>query len=165
MAPIRRLALEFGGTLAPFNAWLALRGIATMSLRVEKSCANALAVATALREHPEIEAVFYPALDGDLSKPLADTLLGGRGGGVLGFDIRGGRDRAQRFQEALRLVRPAASLGGTHSLIVHAASVTHTQLDEQQLMDAGISEGFCRMSVGIENARDIIQDLEQALKA
>lgn len=165
LAPIRRLALEFGGTLAPFNAWLALRGIATMALRVDKSCANALAVATALREHPEIEAVFYPALDGDPSKPLADSLLGGRGGGVLGFDIRGGRERARRFQEALRLVRPAASLGGTHSLIVHAASVTHTQLDEQQLVDAGISEGFCRMSVGIENASDIIDDLEQALKA
>ena len=165
LAPVRRMALEFGGTLAPFNAWLALRGIATMAVRVERSCDNALAVARALQEHPEIEAVFYPALEGDDSKALADSLLGGRGGGVLGFDIRGGRDRARRFQEALQLVLPAASLGGTHSLIVHAASVTHTQLDEQQLVDAGISEGFCRMSVGIENPDDIIEDLEQALKA
>ena len=164
LAPIQQLAREFGGTLAPFNAWLALRGIATMALRVERASSNALAVARFLSEHPEIESVSYPGLDGDGSKALCDSLLGGQGGGTLGFDVRGGRDRSRRFQEALRLIRPAASLGGTHSLIVHAASVTHTQLDEQALVDTGISEGFCRMSVGIENAGDIIEDLEQALK-
>ena len=164
LEPVKALGREFGGTLAPFNVWLALRGIATMALRVERSSDSALGVARFLSEHPEIEAVSYPALEGDESKGLCDSLLGGQGGGTLGFDVRGGRDRARRFQEALRLVSPAASLGGTHSLIVHAASVTHTQLDEQELVDAGISEGFCRMSVGIENVNDILEDLAQALK-
>jgi cystathionine beta-lyase/cystathionine gamma-synthase len=162
---VRELARELGSVLSPFNAWLAMRGMATLALRVERSCANALAIAEALQQHPDVEAVSYPALEGDVSKALADSLLGGRGGGTLGFDIVGGRERAVRFQEALEMVRPAASLGGTHSLIVNAASITHTQLNEEQLAAAGISEGFCRLAVGIEDANDIIDDLEQALKA
>ena len=162
---LREVTQELGPTLSPFNAWLGLRGLATLHLRVERSSANALAVARALERHPDIAAVSYPALDGDPSYPLAQKLFGGRGGGVIGFDIRGGRERAARFQEALRLVTPAASLGGTHSLIVHAASVTHTQLDASQLEAAGISEGFCRLSVGIEDPDDVIADLEQALSA
>ena len=162
---LREVTQELGPTLSPFNAWLALRGVATLSLRVERASANALAVARALQGHPHVEAVSYPALDGDVSQPLADKLLGGRGGAVVGFDIAGGRDRAARFQESLRLVTPAASLGGTHSLIVNAASVTHTQLSAEQLEAAGISEGFCRLSVGIEDPDDIVSDLEQALDA
>ena len=165
LAEVREVAQELGPTLSPFNAWLALRGIATLALRVDRTSSNALRVAQALSQHPDVDLVSYPALDGDPSKPLADALLGGRGGGTLGFDVVGGRNRAARFQEALRLVSPAASLGGTHSLIVNAASVTHTQLDSHQLEDAGISEGFCRLSVGIEDPDDIIEDLEQALKA
>ena len=165
LEPIREISYELGPTLSPFNAWLALRGLATLALRVERTSSNALAVAEALSQHPEVEAVSYPALEGDASKPLADLMLGGRGGGTLGFDVVGGRERTSHFQEALRLVAPAASLGGTHSLIVHAASVTHTQLTSEQLAAVGISEGFCRLSVGIEKASDVIEDLEQALKA
>ncbi len=165
LAPVRDLARELGGTLAPFNAWLILRGLATLPLRVERSSASALTIARLLRQHPDVEDVSYPALDDDVSKPLADELLGGRGGGTLGFDISGGRDRARRFQEALHLIKPAASLGGTHSLIVNAASVTHTQLDDEQLKAAGITPGFCRLSVGLEDPDDLIEDLEQALKA
>lgn len=161
---IRTLARELGATIAPFNAWLALRGIETMHLRVERSCASALTIARMLASHGEVENVSYPGLDSDPSKPLADSLLGGRGGGTLGFDLVGGRERARRFQEALELILPAASLGGTHSLIVNAASVTHTQLDPEQLDAAGISEGFCRLSVGIEDVEDLIGDLEQALE-
>ena len=163
LSPIKELARDIGPTLAPFNAWLALRGIATIHLRVERSSQSALEVARMLRDHPQINEVWYPGLDGDVSKPLADELLGGRGGGTLGFDVAGGRDRAQRFQQALRLIRPAASLGGTHSLIVHAASVTHTQLTADELTAAGISEGFCRLSIGLEDANDLIADLDQAL--
>ena len=162
--PVRAISYELGPTMSPFNAWLALRGIQTLALRVERTSDNALAVARALAEHPNVQKVWYPALDSDPSKPLADSMLGGRGGGTLGFDVAGGRERTARFQEALQLVAPAASLGGTHSLIVHAASVTHTQLNPQQLEDVGISEGFCRLSVGIESAREVIADLEQALE-
>ncbi|MDQ4095252.1 MAG: aminotransferase class I/II-fold pyridoxal phosphate-dependent enzyme [Actinomycetota bacterium] len=165
LEPVREISYELGPTLSPFNAWLALRGIQTLALRVERTSENALAVARALSDHSDVSAVWYPALDSDASKPLADSVLGGRGGGTLGFDVIGGRERTARFQEALRLVAPAASLGGTHSLIVHAASVTHTQLDPEQLEAVGISEGFCRMAVGIESAAEIIEDLDQALKA
>ena len=161
---IREVARELGGILAPFNAWLALRGMKTLAMRVERSSATALEIARIIAQHPDIESVNYPGLDGDESKALADRLLGGRGGGTLGFDISGGRERARRFQDALELVRPAASLGGVHTLIVHAASVTHTQLDAEQLKAAGISEGFCRLSVGLEDATDVIEDIEQALK-
>jgi methionine-gamma-lyase len=160
---LRAVGRDFGATLAPLNAWLGLRGLATLPLRVERSCASALAVAEALRRHPEIERVYYPALEGDASKPLADSLLGGRGGGTLGFDVIGGRERAKGFQGALRLILPAASLGGHRTLVVHAASVTHTQLGAAELEAAGISEGFCRLSVGLEDPADLIADLEGAL--
>jgi cystathionine beta-lyase/cystathionine gamma-synthase len=163
LTPIKELARDLGPTLAPFNAWLALRGMATLHLRVERSSTSALAVARALQAHPAVDHVDYPALDGDVSKPLAESLLGGRGGGTLGFNVAAGRERAAHFQESLRVIKPAASLGGTHSLVVHAASVTHTQLSAQELGAAGISEGFCRLSVGLEDPEDLIADLEQAL--
>jgi methionine-gamma-lyase len=163
--PVRVLARELGATLAPFTAWLILRGMQTLVLRVERVCDSALGVAEALDRHPSIDEVFYPALPSSPDKSLSDSLLGGRGGGVLAFDVAGGRERAARFQDALRLIKPAASLGGTHSLIVHAASVTHTQLTAAELASAGISEGFCRLSVGLEDPSDLISDLVSALGA
>jgi methionine-gamma-lyase len=161
---IRELTQELGPTMSPFTAWLSLRGLATIELRVERSSKSALSVAEALDAHPDIDAVYYPALTGDASKQLADRYLGGRGGGVLGFDVSGGRERAAEFQSHLEIVKRAASLGGSHSLIVHAASVTHTQLSPEELVAAGISEGFCRLSIGLEDPEDIIDDLERALK-
>lgn len=163
LAPIRALSRELGPTLSPFNAWLALRGLATLQLRVDRACHSSLEVARALAAHPAVESVNYPGLEGDLSFELCGSLLGGRGGAMLGFDVAGGRDAARRFQEALRVIQRAASLGGTHSLIVHAASVTHTQLDEAALRSVGISEGFCRLSIGIEETADLIDDLVGAL--
>jgi len=160
---MRHIAREFGAVLSPFNAWLALRGIATIHLRVLRASESALLVAQALAEHPGVSAVFYPMLDGDPGRALAERLLGGYGGGMLAFDVAGGKEQAGRFQEELKVVQRAASLGGTRSLIVHAASVTHTQLDAEQLAAAGISEGFCRLSVGIEDPEDLITDLVEAL--
>jgi cystathionine beta-lyase/cystathionine gamma-synthase len=161
--PLRAVARDMGPTLSPFDAWLALRGMQTLHLRVERACASALAIARFLADHPEIEAVYYPALGAD--RPLCEKVLGGHGGGVVGFDVSGGRTRARAFQEALRLIVPAASLGGTHSLIVHAASITHTQLSPEELEAAGISEGFCRLSVGIEDVDDLMDDLDEALRS
>lgn len=165
LGPIRDLAIELGPTMSPFTAWLALRGMATMALRVERSSANALRVSEYLATHDQVEAVNYPGLSDDRSHRLAQTLLSGQGGGVLGFSLTGGRERATRFQDELRLISPAASLGGTHSLIVHAASVTHTQLSAEELEAASISEGFCRLSVGIEDPDDLIEDLKGAIAA
>ena len=161
--PIRRWGRDTGATLSPFNAWLGLRGAATMHLRIARSSDSALRVARFLEEHPQVDAVHYPALDSSPSKDLCDRLLGGRGGGTLAFEVSGGRERAAKFQDALELVTAAASLGGIHSLLVHAASVTHTQLDAAELEAAGISEGFCRLSIGVEDPEDLVADLERAL--
>jgi cystathionine beta-lyase/cystathionine gamma-synthase len=162
---IRVTARETGPTMAPFNAWLALRGLATMHLRVDRSCESALEIARALERHPGIGFVDYPALDSSPDKLLCDTLLGGRGGGTMGFDVAAGKEAAVRFQDALRLIKPAASLGGVCSLIVHAASVTHTQLSTDELASVGITPGFCRLSVGVEDVGDLKADLAQALEA
>lgn len=165
LEPIRDLARDLGPTLAPFNAWLALRGLATLPVRVDRSARSALEVARALESHPAIDFVHYPALPSSPDHALCRELLGARGGGTVAFEVSGGRDRARRFQEALSLIAPAASLGGSHSLIVHAASITHTQLSSSELHAAGISEGFCRLSVGLEHPDDLIADLAGALDA
>ena len=165
IARIREWTRELGPTMSPFTAFLALRGMMTMPLRVQRSSDTALQVARALEEMGGVTKVFYPALDSSPDKALCDRLLGGRGGGMIAFDVEGGKERTARFQEALRLIEPAASLGGVHSLIVHAASVTHTQLDETELGAAGISPGFCRFSIGLEDPEDLIEDLEQALRS
>ncbi|MFN2389078.1 MAG: PLP-dependent aspartate aminotransferase family protein [Actinomycetota bacterium] len=158
----RAIARELGPTLAPFNAWLALRGMQTLELRVARSCATALTLARWLEERAEVGSVSYPGLASDPSHARAGRVLGGAGGGTLGFELIGGREHAGRVQESLALVKPAASLGGTHTLLVHAASVTHTQMDAASLRRAEISEGFCRLSVGLEDPDDLIADLEQA---
>jgi cystathionine beta-lyase/cystathionine gamma-synthase len=160
LEPVRAVARDLGPTLSPFNAWLALRGLATIHLRVERSSESALAVARFLADHPDIETVAYPVLT---QPELCERQLSGRGGGTLGFEVAGGRDRARHFQEELELIRPAASLGGTHSLIVHAASVTHTQLSDEELARVGISPGFCRLSIGLEDPDDLVADLDRAL--
>jgi cystathionine beta-lyase/cystathionine gamma-synthase len=162
---LRKVARDLGPTLSPFNAWLALRGIATLPLRVERSTTTALAVARMLDANDAIERVDYPGLPSDPSHELCRTLLGGRGGGTIGFVVAGGRERAARFQEHLQVVLPAASLGGIHSLVVHAASITHTQLTPDELRAAGMDEGFCRLSVGLEDEADVVEDLRGALAA
>lgn len=165
LATIQGLTRELGPTMAPMNAWLCLRGLQTLPLRIERACSNALAIARFLEAHPDVNKVFYPGLESDDSHALAKKYLDGHGGGTIGFDVSGGRDRAERFQDELEVVVRAASLGGTHSLIVHAASITHTQLTAEELEAAEISEGFCRMSVGIEDEADLIEDLRQSLEA
>jgi cystathionine beta-lyase/cystathionine gamma-synthase len=165
LSALRAVQRDLGATLAPFNAWLALRGMATLPLRVERSSASALEVARYLEAHHDIASVSYPMLESSPSRTLAESLLGGRGGGTLAFEVRGDRSRTKAFQDRLRLVEPAASLGGTHSLLVHAASVTHTQLSGAELAAAGISESFCRLSIGLESPEDLIADLDQALAA
>ncbi len=165
LEPMAAVGRDLGPTLAPFNAWLGLRGIATLPLRVERSSATALAVARTLQRCEGIDAVYYPGLESSPSYPLIGALLNGSGGGTLAFEVCGGRRRAGAFQEALELILPAASLGGTHSLIVHAAGVTHTQLGPAELASAGISDGLCRLSVGLEDPGDLIADLAGALAA
>jgi methionine-gamma-lyase len=165
LEPVVELAAETGPTLSPFNAWLALRGLQTLELRVTRSCASALAIAAAVQDHPAIASVHYPALEGDPYHARAQRFLGGSGGGVVGVELEGGADAAGRFQQALEIVTPGASLGGTHSLVAHAAKITHTQLSDDELDAVGIGPGYCRLSVGIEDEEDLIDDIGRALDA
>jgi O-acetylhomoserine (thiol)-lyase len=154
---------DFGSCLAPFNAFMTTLGVETLSLRVERTCENALAVAKFLESHPEIEAVNYPGLENNKYHSLAEKYLPKGCGGVMTFNIKGSRDRAARFMDALNLIQNVANLGDIRTQVVHPATTTHSQLTKEQLASMDISEGTVRISVGLETIEDIIGDLEQAL--
>jgi methionine-gamma-lyase len=162
IARIKLLSTELGAVLAPFEAWLLGRGVQTLALRTDRICDSAMRVARALESHPKVARVIYPGLQSHPDHDLAKRLLGERFGGMLAFDV-GTADAGRRLLERVQVCGPAASLGGTKTLVVHPKSVTHTQLDAAGLAAAGITEGMIRLSVGIEDADDIVADLEQAL--
>jgi len=162
IAAIRHLAIDTGGQMAPFDAWLIARGVQTLVLRVDRICQSTLTLARALEEHPAVQRVIYPGLESHPDHALARKLLGDRFGGMLAFDV-GGASAGRRFLERVRVAAPAASLGGTKTLVVHPASVTHTQLTAEQRAAIGLTEGMVRVSVGIEDVDDLISDFEQAL--
>ena len=156
-----------GGVLGPFEAWLALRGCKTLPLRVREQCANAARVAQWLAEHPSVDRVNYPGLRSHPQHNLASRLFGGRGfGGALSFEIKKA-DRATvfRFMDSLDLCLPAATMGDIYTLVLHPATASHRSLSTEERARAGINEGLVRISAGIEDANDIIADLEQALAA
>ena len=162
IAAIRHLAIDTGGQMAPFDAWLIARGVQTLVLRVERICQNALVLARALEDHPAVSRVLYPGLESHPDHALARKLLADRFGGMLAFDV-GDAAAGRRFLERVRIAAPAASLGGTKTLVVHPASVTHTQLTPEKRAAIGLTEGMVRVSVGIEDIDDLIADVEQAL--
>jgi cystathionine gamma-synthase/methionine-gamma-lyase len=156
-----------GGSLGPFEAWLALRGCKTLPLRVREQCANAARIAEWLSEHPKIERVNYPGLPDHPQHELARRLFEGRGfGGMLSFEIAGAdRTTVFRFMDSLELCLPAPTMGDLYTLVLHPATASHRGLSAEERAKAGIREGLVRMSVGIEDVNDIIADLEQALAA
>ena len=165
---VRATRIETGGILAPDEAFMLRRGLATLPLRMEQHCRNALLVAHALAAHPAVERVDYPGLPGHAGHHLARRLFlpgqsGPRFGAVVWVVPRGGRDAGMRFAEKVSLPSTGASLGGTHTLVGHAASTTHRQLNEAALVAAGIDPGGVRVSVGIEDADDLVVDLLHAL--
>jgi cystathionine gamma-synthase/O-acetylhomoserine (thiol)-lyase len=164
IARIRHDRVELGGSLAPDDAFLLHRGLATLPLRVARHCSSALAVATSLAEHPVVERVDYPGLPGHRDHGLAVKLFDeGRYGAVVTITPRGGRDAGVALCDRLRLIRVATSLGGTHSKVSHVASTTHRQLDDAALAAAGIGAGAVRISVGLEDPDDLVADIVQAL--
>lgn len=167
------MLIQVGCTLGPNEAWLALRGLKTFPLRMERQSDNALQVAQFLEAHPLIEKVRYAGLPSHPQHETARRIFaspqdGGRQryGAMLNFDVADcDKDKAFRFLDALRIVLPATTLGDVYSLIVNPARTTHHWLDEEELARIGISPGTFRMSAGIENLEDLIEDLDQALKA
>ncbi|MEM6368665.1 MAG: aminotransferase class I/II-fold pyridoxal phosphate-dependent enzyme [Myxococcota bacterium] len=162
MRPLRKSLLLAGGNCAPFVAWLVLRGIKTLDLRMEKHCRNALAVARHLAEHPQVRTVRYPTLD---VPEQVHSELGGRGGAMVSFVLEGGDERACRALNALRLFKRAGSLGDAHSLALIPSLASHRSFSPEERLDAGIPEGFVRLSIGLEDEADLLGDLDRALSA
>ncbi|MCL4533814.1 MAG: PLP-dependent aspartate aminotransferase family protein [Bacteroidetes bacterium] len=156
-----------GGILGPFEAWITLRGIKTLALRVERQCENALKVARWLSAHPRVAKVNYPGLEEHPQHALAASLLRpGRFGGMISFELAGGdRESVMRFMDALRLCLPVTTLGDVYTELLYPAISSHRALSPAQRAAFGIGEGLVRISVGIEDAEDIIADLGQALAA
>jgi cystathionine gamma-synthase/methionine-gamma-lyase len=156
-----------GSVLGPFEAWLALRGLKTLPLRMRQQCANAQQIAEWLSSHPAVRQVNYPGLSACPHFVVASHLFAGRGyGGVLSFEIAGAdRGAVFRFMERLKLCLPATTLGDIYTLVLHPATSSHRSLSADERAQLGISEGLVRLSAGIEDATDIIADLQQALDA
>jgi O-acetylhomoserine (thiol)-lyase len=155
---------DFGACLSPMNAFQILQGIETLSLRMAKHVANAEKVARFLAEHPMVSRVSYPALESHPDHALARTLLPRGCGAVFSFDLKGDRAAGRRFVESLRIFSHLANVGDARSLVIHPASTTHFRMDAQALAAAGIGEGTLRLSVGLEDADDLISDLKAAFR-
>lgn len=156
---------DLGPAMAPMNAFLALTGMETLALRMERHCSNALTVAKWLQDHPKVAWVSYAGLEGDKYKSLADRYIGGKGGAVFTFGLTGGFAAGKALVSRVALFSHLANIGDTRSLIIHPASTTHSQLNEEELVAAGAGPDVVRLSIGIEHVDDIIADLDQALAA
>ncbi|MCZ7584187.1 MAG: aminotransferase class I/II-fold pyridoxal phosphate-dependent enzyme [Deltaproteobacteria bacterium] len=153
---------DLGAAISPFNAWLLLRGLKTLPVRIDRHCENATAVAQYLNYHPRVERVAYPGLKNHPQHDLAKRQMRDFGG-MLAFDVEGGRDAGRVLCNNVRLCTLAVSLGDVDTLIEHPASMTHSTYSEEQLAAAHIGPGMIRLSVGLEDADDLIEDLRQAL--
>lgn len=155
---------DMGAALSPFNAWLFLQGLETLHLRMARHSENALRVARFLEEHPCVAWVRYPGLASSPTFHLKDKYLPHGQGALVGFGIKGGRAAAVKFIESLTLVSHLANIGDAKTLVIHPASTTHEQLSEAEQRAAGVTPDFIRLSIGIEDAEDIVADLHQALE-
>ena len=164
IAPVRALHVETGGTLAPFSAFLVLRGLPTLALRMERHAATAARLAAWLETAPGVARVLYPMLPSHPDHAVAARLLPS-GGGMLAVELAGGAPAARAFVDALRIPERTASLGSIHTIVVHPPSTTHRQLTSAELDAAGIAAGLLRVSVGLEDADDLAADVAQALEA
>ncbi len=155
---------DFGPSLSPFNAFLFLQGLETLSLRVERTVQNAQALAQWLEQHDQVESVNYPGLSSSPYHELAKKYLKKGKGGVMSFTIKGDVEKAKKFVDSLELISHLANLGDSKTLIIHPAATTHQQLNEQEQLNAGVYPTELRVSVGIEHIDDIKADFEQAFK-
>lgn len=160
--PVQNLMRHTGPALSPFNAWVLLKGLETMALRVEKMTANALAVATALSAHPRVRRVVYPMLESHPQYELALRQMAG-GGTVVTFEIDGGKAEAFAFLNALSIIDISNNLGDSKSMATHPATTTHRRLSAEARAAVGITDGVVRVSIGLESVDDLVADLQTAL--
>lgn len=159
------LMRDQGATISPFNSFLLLQGLETLSLRVERHVENALKVVDFLKNHPQVERVNHPSLVGGKQKELYDRYFPNGAASIFTFDIKGGAAEAKKFTESLELFSLLANVADVKSLVIHPASTTHSQLSESELLEAGIRPTTVRLSIGTEHIDDIIADLEHGFEA
>jgi methionine-gamma-lyase len=162
MEKVRHMIIHLGGSMDPGAAYLLIRGVKTLGVRVQRQCENAMAVATFLERHPKVERVHYPGLNSHADHELAKKQMRGFGS-MLAFDMKGGLPAARRFCDRVRLFLMAASLGGVESLVILPIYSSHYNMSEEELKRAGVSPGTVRVSMGLEDKEDLIEDLQQAL--
>jgi cystathionine gamma-lyase len=163
-AQLKFLQNALGAISGPFDSFLALRGLKTLALRMERTCDSALKIARWLETHPAIEKVIYPGLESHPQHTLAKKQMTGGFGGIISVEVRGGLAPSRKLLERTRLFTLAESLGGVESLIEHPAIMTHASIPPEQRALVGITDGLVRLSVGIEDCQDLISDLSQALE-
>ena len=161
VVPLRNI----GAAPSPLNSFLALQGLETLPLRMDRICDNALTIAKHLRDHPQVEWVKYAGLDDSPDKALLDKYSSGKASGVLSFGIKGGVEAGVKFSDALQLILRLVNIGDAKSLACHPASTTHRQLSEEELALSGVTPDLVRLSIGIENVEDLIEDIDQAMAA
>ncbi len=163
------LLRDLGSAMSPFNAFLFLQGLETLPLRMRAHCTNAAAVAEFLNDHPKVSNVIFPGFQSGETRRRADTYLSGLAnlsgiyGGLVGFELKGGREAGRRFIDSLALVYHVANIGDARTLAIHPATTTHAQLSPDDRAATGVSEGYVRLSIGIEHVDDMLADLRQAL--
>jgi O-acetylhomoserine (thiol)-lyase len=159
------LLRDLGAALSPFNAFLLLQGIETLPLRIARHSENTAAVAAWLTNRSGVTRVIHPSRQSGAQRAHAARYLKGGEGGVVGFELEGGRDAGRRFIDALKLFYHVANIGDARSLAIHPASTTHSQLSASELAATGVTDGYVRLSIGLEHIDDILADLDQALAA
>ena len=159
------LLRDLGAAIAPFNAFLTLQGIETLPLRIERHSKNAEAVAAFLAKRPEVTKVIHPSLQTGVARERAQKYLKGGFGGLVGFELAAGREAGRRFIDALQLFYHVANIGDARSLAIHPATTTHSQLSPADQLATGVTEGYVRLSIGLEHIDDILVDLDRALSA
>ena len=166
MTKIRAVLLrDTGATIAPISVWILLQGLETLSLRVERHVENALKVVQYLNKHPLVEKVHHPSVSDDPEQQaLYKKYFPNGGGSIFTFEIKGGAENAKKFIDNLELFSLLANVADVKSLVIHPASTTHSQLNEDELADQGITPATIRLSIGTENVDDIIEDLDEAFK-
>jgi len=156
---------DTGAAISPFNSFLLLQGLETLSLRVERHVENALKVVDYLSKHPQVEKVNHPSLPGRQDYALYKKYFPKDAGSIFTFEIKGGAREAQKFCESLELFSLLANVADVKSLVIHPASTTHSQMNEEELLDCGIKPNTVRLSIGTEHIDDIIADLEHGFES
>ncbi|WP_322515937.1 PLP-dependent transferase [Rhodopseudomonas palustris] len=159
------LLRDIGSAFSPFNAFQILQGLETLPLRIERHVQNAQAIADYLEKRPEVTKVIHPSKQTGVARERADKYLKGKFGGLVGFELAGGLDAGRKFIDALQLLYHVANIGDARSLAIHPATTTHSQLSVEDQLATGVSDGYVRLSVGLEHIDDIIVDLERGLAA